>query len=148
VSGRNPVPATRRGRYILALLVVAALGGAIALVSHRRPQGHAPSGAPTFVGGKTCAPCHTEETHLWAGSHHDHAMGVASEQSVVGDFNGEVLRATHERHPGDRDLLVALATISRDSGIQQAAQQYAAALVAVAPWDSEARRLQQEMSGP
>jgi hypothetical protein len=30
--------------------------------------------------------------------------------------------------------------------MQQAAQQYAAALVAVAPWDPEARRFQQEMN--
>jgi hypothetical protein len=34
------------------------------------------------------APCHAEETRLWAGSHHGRAMEVANEQSVLGDFNG------------------------------------------------------------
>ena len=46
------------------------------------------------------------------------------------------------------DLLVPLATISRDGGMQEAAREYAAALVTVAPWDPDARRLQQEMSNP
>ena len=60
----------------------------------------------------------------------------------------EVLRAAHERRPGDRDLLVALATINRDVGARHAAQEYAAALVAAAPWDPDARLLQQEMNNP
>ena len=33
MSGRSPEPRTRRGRYVIALLVVAALGGAIALIT-------------------------------------------------------------------------------------------------------------------
>ena len=87
MPGSSPKPKAR-GRYVLGLLAVAALGGAIAVVSHRRPEVPARSSTPTFVGGKTCAPCHAEETRLWVGSHHDHAMEVASEQSVIGDFNG------------------------------------------------------------
>ena len=79
---------TSRGRYVLALLVVAALDGAIALVSHRPLEVPARPSTPTFVGAQTCAPCHAEETRLWAGSHHDRAMEAANEQSVLGDFNG------------------------------------------------------------
>jgi len=76
-----------RGRWVLGLRLVAALGAAIALVARRRPEAERPS-APTFVGGETCAPCHADETRRWAGSHHDRAMEVASEQSVLGDFDG------------------------------------------------------------
>ena len=41
----------------------------------------------TYVGRATCAECHESETRQWQGSHHDHAMEVATEQSVLGDFD-------------------------------------------------------------
>jgi predicted CXXCH cytochrome family protein len=47
----------------------------------------------TYVGGATCAQCHTPEFNLWHGSHHDRAMEIATEESVIGDFND----ATFER---------------------------------------------------
>ena len=40
-----------------------------------------------YVGRATCAECHTTEHQLWLGSHHDRAMELASEESVLGDFN-------------------------------------------------------------
>jgi predicted CXXCH cytochrome family protein len=40
-----------------------------------------------FVGSETCKPCHQPEYELWKGSNHYHAMEVASEASVRGDFN-------------------------------------------------------------
>ncbi len=46
-----------------------------------------------FVGRKTCAQCHQKEDQLWSGSHHDLAMQVASQKSVLGDFNN--VRFTH-----------------------------------------------------
>ncbi len=42
---------------------------------------------PTFVGSKTCATCHEAEAKLWNTSHHKLAMGHATDQSVLGDFN-------------------------------------------------------------
>jgi tetratricopeptide (TPR) repeat protein len=81
-------------------------------------------------------------------AHYAYVLRVALHSTGQTPRALEVLRAAHERHPADRDLLVALTTISRDIGKQQAAQEYAAALVAVAPWDPDARRLQQEMSNP
>jgi len=104
-------------------VLVAALGAAIALVSHRRPETPERPSALTFVGGETCASCHAGETRRWAGSHQDRAMDVASEQSVFGDF--------------------ALATINRDIGARRAAQDYAP-LAAAAPWDPDAGRLQEQ----
>jgi Tfp pilus assembly protein PilF len=40
-----------------------------------------------FVGSGTCKSCHKREYDLWKDSHHDRAMEVASEETVLGDFN-------------------------------------------------------------
>jgi len=40
-----------------------------------------------FVGSVACRDCHEPEYDKWLGSHHDLAMDVASETSVLGDFN-------------------------------------------------------------
>lgn len=41
---------------------------------------------PVFVDSSACAECHTEQHEDWRGSHHQLAMQVATEQSVLGDF--------------------------------------------------------------
>jgi len=41
----------------------------------------------SFVGSVACRDCHEPEYDKWLGSHHDQAMDVASETSVLGDFN-------------------------------------------------------------
>lgn len=43
---------------------------------------------PAFVGSDQCASCHQEEYQLWRGSHHELAMQVASDATVLGDFSG------------------------------------------------------------
>lgn len=40
-----------------------------------------------YVGRQTCAECHHTQYHLWLGSDHDRAMELATEDSVLGDFN-------------------------------------------------------------
>ncbi|RUA09066.1 MAG: hypothetical protein DSY82_06410, partial [Flavobacteriia bacterium] len=40
-----------------------------------------------YVGDKNCVSCHKKETNLWKGSHHDLAMQVANDSTVLGDFN-------------------------------------------------------------
>ena len=40
-----------------------------------------------FVERKLCIDCHEEQYKLWSGSHHDRAMDVANEKTVLGDFN-------------------------------------------------------------
>ena len=42
---------------------------------------------PAFVGSVECQDCHKVEYDKWQGSHHDLAMDVANESSVLGDFN-------------------------------------------------------------
>jgi hypothetical protein len=41
----------------------------------------------SYVGGKVCSGCHEAQSTAWRGSHHDHAMMEASDESVLGDFN-------------------------------------------------------------
>ena len=40
-----------------------------------------------FVGSTECRDCHVPEFDLWEGSHHDLAMDVANEETVLGDFD-------------------------------------------------------------
>ncbi|MFQ5540449.1 MAG: multiheme c-type cytochrome, partial [Candidatus Binatia bacterium] len=41
----------------------------------------------TYVKNKSCAECHSNQYKEWTGSHHDLAMDVATEETVIGDFN-------------------------------------------------------------
>jgi len=43
-----------------------------------------------FVGSLKCKDCHKNEFDKWQGSHHDHAMHVADDLTVLGDFNNAV----------------------------------------------------------
>jgi tetratricopeptide (TPR) repeat protein len=82
------------GRVIAVLLVVvllaAAVGALILLGSGEKRE--APDVAPltpvpaTYVGRQACVRCHEYETRQFEGSHHDLAMDVATEQTVLGDF--------------------------------------------------------------
>jgi hypothetical protein len=51
---------------------------------------HAP--AAQYVGGAACTTCHAKEAKAWQGSHHDLAMAVADEASVLGRFDGTTFR--------------------------------------------------------
>jgi len=44
----------------------------------------------TFVGSKKCMDCHQKAYDQWQNSHHDRAMEVANEHTVLGDFNNVV----------------------------------------------------------
>jgi hypothetical protein len=44
----------------------------------------------TFVGSAACRDCHQGEYERWKGSDHERAMDVASEATVLGDFEGAV----------------------------------------------------------
>jgi predicted CXXCH cytochrome family protein len=51
----------------------------------------------TYVGEAKCVSCHTEQASLMQGSHHQLAMQVANEQTVLGDFNDATL-VHHDIH--------------------------------------------------
>lgn len=50
---------------------------------------------PLFVGGETCIECHKIEYDLWKLSDHDLAMTVASDETVLGNFD-EALFISHK----------------------------------------------------
>ncbi|MCM2374022.1 multiheme c-type cytochrome [Aporhodopirellula aestuarii] len=50
-------------------------------------RGLPPDAVATFVGRDTCVQCHETEMHAFTGSHHDLAMDVATDETVLGDFN-------------------------------------------------------------
>lgn len=45
------------------------------------------SAVHAFTGSESCQGCHAEEYNLWEGSHHDLAMQLPDEESVLGDFD-------------------------------------------------------------
>ena len=49
-----------------------------------------PKPAAIFVGTRKCMDCHQKEYDKWRDSHHDHAMEVADENTVLGDFDNAV----------------------------------------------------------
>jgi hypothetical protein len=50
------------------------------------PSGPAVDTTATFVGSQACRDCHRNEYDKWNGSHHQLAMAVASDETVLGDF--------------------------------------------------------------
>ena len=54
---------------------------------HYRTVVPQPGSAAAFVGSESCRTCHQPEYELWKDSNHYHAMQVATEASVRGDFN-------------------------------------------------------------
>jgi tetratricopeptide (TPR) repeat protein/nitrate/TMAO reductase-like tetraheme cytochrome c subunit len=74
-GARGRVPPLVAGLLVLTLRVVA-LGA------------DAAPAEPVFVGRAACAPCHEAEDRRWRGSHHDLAMQVADDKTVLGNFRG------------------------------------------------------------
>ena len=52
-----------------------------------QPSGDLQTADVVFTGGRSCIECHQKEYRLWKGSDHDNAMSVASDSTVLGDFN-------------------------------------------------------------
>ena len=73
------------GRLVFGLILSLGLEGCGEPDETREPDQHRPVSA-SFVGRGACAPCHQKELDLWEGSHHDLAMQVASDETVLGDF--------------------------------------------------------------
>lgn len=84
---------SRLSRRLIAIIVVplvllSLVGGSIFADWYVcRPAGI----VPTYVGRATCAQCHAHETELFTGSHHDLAMDVATDATVLADFDDATL---------------------------------------------------------
>ena len=80
----------RRSLLIGVGVVVAALCtvGVWRWSAAAHPPGMKPTTAvATYVGEERCAQCHAEQVQAWRTSYHAQAMQVASDSSVLGDFN-------------------------------------------------------------
>ena len=40
-----------------------------------------------YIGRERCKDCHQKEYKAWTGSHHDKAMDIATDSTVLGNFN-------------------------------------------------------------
>lgn len=80
-------------------------------------------------------------------SRYVYVYGVALQSS--GNVPGalEVLSTAHERHPEDRDLLIALITMHRDTGSRELALEFARKFTETSPRDAVARQLLNELEG-
>ncbi len=74
-----------------------------------------------------------------------YVYGVALQSTGQPDIGLAVLKAAHARHPEDRDLLIALATLNRDRGDRSSAIEFAQKLVALDPDEPGARALLAEV---
>ena len=74
-----------------------------------------------------------------------YVLGIALHSAGHTERALAVLETARTRRPGDRDVLMALATINRDRGNAAAAREYAAQLSAVDPDDPGVRSLRQQL---
>ncbi len=62
-----------------------------------------------FIGNASCAECHQKEFSDWKNSHHDKAMMIANDSTVLGNFNNVVLQRkgqTHKFYKKNNDFYV------------------------------------------
>jgi tetratricopeptide (TPR) repeat protein len=79
---------------------------------------------------------------------YSYVLGVALNDLGQGDRALAVLRAGHERHPADRGILFALASMLGRAGERKAGLEYAELLLDLAPQDPGARQLVVQLRAP
>ncbi|MFB3143430.1 MAG: tetratricopeptide repeat protein [Candidatus Methylomirabilales bacterium] len=98
LSGSATKPAWRRilvgsaigGLVVLGIVVITLKGriGGVTPPFEQPPAGDTRAAdEATFIGPQACASCHPRQDERWRGSHHDLAMQVANEKTVLGDFD-------------------------------------------------------------
>ena len=73
--------------FIATVIIVLSIPVYVLKVHYFRISQVKPETPVGFVGTEKCATCHKREYDLWKDSHHDHAMEVATQETVLGDFN-------------------------------------------------------------
>ena len=75
-----------------------------------------------YVGDKNCVACHEKENGLWKGSHHDLAMEIANDSTVLGDFNNvktEIDGVKYHFYKENNNFLVKINEIDGSEHIYQ-----------------------------
>ncbi|MEW4455652.1 cytochrome c3 family protein [Bremerella sp. JC817] len=89
---QSPAPSQTMPRWMLAaggsLLLILVLGS---LVTADWYYAMPADTKVTYVGANTCIKCHEKEHAEWAGSDHDLAMDLATDETVLADFNNAEL---------------------------------------------------------
>jgi Flp pilus assembly protein TadD len=83
----NPAPNGHIDNMRITCYVALAAALLVAACTPESAPPPAAKGGPEFVGSAACAPCHESEYRDWQGSHHELAMQIASESTVLGDFS-------------------------------------------------------------
>src|SRR5262245_57969530 len=85
----SPLMSARSRALVVVAIVGLAFGGAAAFDWYRAE----PPGAlrdATYVGRASCIICHAAQANAFAGSDHDRAMELATDETVLGDFSDAV----------------------------------------------------------
>jgi len=87
-EAKKPAMSTRSWeRTALIAAIVILLSPALYLLKTKTREPRPASGPAVFTGSESCKRCHRTVYDKWRGSDHDRAMDVATETSVLGDFN-------------------------------------------------------------
>lgn len=93
IKSPEPQPAftaaSRRLRIAAILAVLSLLAAAVVWADWY--YGLPDDAQATYVGRQSCIQCHAAQHADWTGSHHDLAMDVATDKTVLGDFSGAKL---------------------------------------------------------
>ncbi len=81
-------------------------------------------------------------------SQYSYVLAIALNDSGQGSRALEILGRAHERHPANRDLLLALVTINRDRGFFEEAARYAQKLIDLSPADPGSAQLLEQLQAP
>ncbi|MBX3427437.1 MAG: tetratricopeptide repeat protein [Pirellulales bacterium] len=82
-----PLASPLVGRSLVLLAAAIALLAAWAAADWYSAEPFSSLRTATYVGRQSCIACHQAEAALWHGSNHDRAMELATDESVLGDFN-------------------------------------------------------------
>ena len=74
-------------RIALVAACVILLSPALSLLKSQTVEPVPVAGSSEFVGSEKCKKCHEPAYNKWRGSHHDLAMDVANDTTVLGDFD-------------------------------------------------------------
>lgn len=95
---------------LLGLILVLILPLYLLQKSLRKPQEYVTSsGRAEYVGKDACKSCHLQAYNDWVGSHHDRAMAIANDSTVLGNFNNQQMEAqgfTHKMYKRDGKFFV------------------------------------------
>lgn len=80
---------TKRVLIVIALLLLLIIG--VGYILADRYQDSPEEIAPNYVGRDSCIECHQNEAELFHGSDHDLAMDLATEDTVLADFNDQTI---------------------------------------------------------